>query len=112
MILNNTQQNGFTVSVITDEEASVRNSVQFREELTALLDNGNKRILLSFEKVTYVDSSFLGSMVASLKYAISKGADIYLVNLRKDIYDLLELIRMNKVFKIFDTTEQAIENLQ
>lgn len=112
MILESTQQNGFTVSVITEEEASVRNSARFREEVIALLDSGHKNILLSFEQVTYVDSSFLGSMVAALKYAISKGADIYLVNLRKDIYDLLELIRMNKVFKIFDTTATAIENLQ
>lgn len=112
MILENTKQNGYTVAMITSEEASLRNANDLREALTALLDSGEKHIILSFKRVTYVDSSFLGSMVAALKYAISKGADIYLADLRSDIYDLLSLIRMNKVFKIFETTEQATEQLK
>jgi anti-sigma B factor antagonist len=111
MIIEHTQQQGHTVYAIAVEEASIRNAEEFKTELVTIIDEGHKKILLSFEMVTYIDSSFLGSMVSALKHAISKGADIYLVNLRADIYDLLCLIRMNKVFKIYDTTAEAIEHI-
>ncbi len=112
MIIEKTTQNGFTIATITSQEASLRNANDFKEAMIKLIDEGNRHVILSFERVTYVDSSFLGSMVIALKHAIAKGADMYLVQLRSDIYDLLSLIRMNKVFKIFDTPEQAIKNLQ
>lgn len=111
MILDNKDQNGFTISTITVAEASVRNAEEFKQELFGLIDTGQKQIILNFEKVGYIDSSFLGSMVAGLKHAITKGAEIYLVCLKSDIYDLLTLIRMNKVFKIYNTPEEAIQSI-
>lgn len=108
MILEQKQIAGHNISVITAEEAGLNNADEFRLALLALVDGGTKNIVLSFENVTYIDSSFLGSLVVGLKHAIAKGAEIYLVHLRDDIYDLLCLIRMNKVFKIYRTAEQAI----
>jgi len=111
MILDNKDQNGFIISTINVAEASVRNAEDFKQEIFGLIDSGQKHIILNFEKVEYIDSSFLGSLVAGLKHAIGNGADIYLVCLKSDIYDLLSLIRMNKVFKIYATPDEAIQSI-
>ena len=71
--------------------------------MLTLINEGNLRIALNFAQVSYIDSSFLGAMVSSLKYALAKGGEIYLTNLKKDIIDLLRLIRMDRVFKVFDS---------
>ncbi|HTN45742.1 MAG TPA: STAS domain-containing protein [Flavipsychrobacter sp.] len=111
MIIKVKQQEKYTSVIIAEREASLKNAEAFKTEMMQLVDTGATNMILNFSQVTYVDSSFLGSLVASLKYAISKGSDIYLVELQKDIYDLLHLIRMNKVFKIFDSEEQAVASL-
>lgn len=112
MILEIAKHDNYAIAVISENEASLQNADKFRDEMMQLVNNGVKNIVLSFERVRYVDSSFLGSLVASLKHAIANGSDIHLVNLQKDIYDLLHLIRMNKVFKIYDSAEQAIATLK
>lgn len=112
MILETTTKDRFTLALITEKEASLSNADEFRKEIEALIEGGNKHIIVDFERVVYVDSSFLGSMVSALKHALAAQSEIYIVHLRQDIYDLLSLIRMNKVFKIFDTPQDAIDHLK
>lgn len=95
---------------LTIKEASLVQSDQFKQELFLLLDKGHKRIVINLEEVTYIDSSFLGALVASLKHALFLKADIVLANLNKDILGLFELIRMDKVFSIYQSVEEAVEN--
>lgn len=101
MLLAITEKGKFVVAMITVKEANLDNADKFKEELLELIDKGNPNVVLNFEYVTYVDSSFLGAMVSGLKHALSKGADIYLIRLQKDIDNMLQLIRMDKVFKIY-----------
>ena len=60
------------------------------------------------EEVEYIDSSFLGALVSSLKHVISFKSDIILVGMRKDIVNLFALIRLDKVFKIYDNFNDAL----
>jgi anti-sigma B factor antagonist len=46
--------------------------------------------------------------VAILKHAIGMKLDVILVGLRNDVHDLLKLIRLDKVFKIFGNYNDAI----
>jgi anti-sigma B factor antagonist len=71
--------------------------------MTNLIDQGNLKLMVSFENVAYVDSSFLGALVSVLKYALSKEGDVSVVNLNSDINNLFNLIRMNKVFKVYNS---------
>jgi len=97
----------FVVADVTITEANLSNSDQFKAELVKLLDQHNKIIILDLQDLKYVDSAFLGALVSALKYAISKKLDIVLVGLRTDIRDLIKLIRLDKVFKIYNYAEEA-----
>jgi anti-sigma B factor antagonist len=98
------------VADIQPNEANLTISDNFKEEMMALIDKGNKYIIVNFAQVKYVDSSFLGALVSSLKYAIMNKADIVVAGLNKDIAALFQLIRLDKAFKIFNTPDGAIEN--
>jgi len=88
-------------------EANLSHSEQFKNELIALLNDKQRSIWINMQQVTYVDSSFLGALVAALKHAIGMQRDVVLINLQKDIDDMLKLIRLDKVFKIYDTEQEA-----
>ena len=111
MLLKTTAERGILVAAIQIKEASLKNAEEFRLELITQINKGYHEIILNFKEVEYVDSSFLGALVSSLKYALLSKGDIVLTNLKQDIFDLLCLIRMNKVFKIYKTTEEALEKL-
>ena len=88
-------------------EANLSHSDHFKDELIALLNLKQRSVWLDMQKVTYVDSSFLGALVAGLKHAIAKKNDVVLLSLQKDIEDLLKLIRLDKVFKIYGSEQEA-----
>jgi anti-sigma B factor antagonist len=111
MILQVKQVDQVAQATIIPAEASLAHADQFKEETISLMVNGARLIIVSFENVRYIDSSFLGSLVVALKYALPRNIDIYLVSLKPDVKNLLTLIRMDKVFKIFKDYEEAMETV-
>lgn len=93
---------------IEDSEANLNNSDLFKAQVIQLLNRHEKTVVIDFNKVEYIDSSFLGALVAILKHAMPMKLDVVLVSLRNDVHDLLKLIRLDKVFKIFGSYNDAI----
>ncbi|RWY50315.1 STAS domain-containing protein [Mucilaginibacter gilvus] len=110
MILQTNKHQDVLVVTIQVKEANLTVSEKFKIELFAHIDGGGKYIIVNFEEVTYVDSSFLGKLVSALKHAITNKAEIVVAGLNKDILGLFQLIRLDKAFKIFDSTDSAIAN--
>ena len=103
MILKATPYSDYLLVEVLLKEANLVEADRFKNELINLIDQGNKALVVSFEKVDYIDSSFLGALVSALKYAMSLKADIAVAKLNKDIYNLFHLIRMDKVFKVYNS---------
>lgn len=108
MILKTSDENGIVIAQILVTEANLTQADALKAEMVAVIDKHPKKILADFSQVQYVDSSFLGAMVSSLKYAVANKADIAVVNLPKDIHDLFSLIRLDKVFKIYASVGEAL----
>ena len=109
MIIETITEKNIAVATIVTAEASLKNCDDFKTELIKLIDGDYQHIIISFENVNYIDSSFLGALVSSLKYAITKQCELRLTNLKKDIEALFQLIRVDKVFKIYKTNHEALE---
>jgi len=58
-------------------------SVQLREAIRKLIDNGSKKILLNVGDVSYVDSSGIGELVNSFTNTNKVGGVLKLLNLTK-----------------------------
>jgi anti-sigma B factor antagonist len=101
------EETGHLLAQVNVYEANLSNADNFKQELTSLLNTKKTSVWLDLQQVTYVDSSFLGALVATLKYAITMQCDVVLLGLQKDIEDLLKLIRLDKVFKIFANENEA-----
>lgn len=112
MILKLNETENAVQATIIPEEANLTHAEAFKEEMITIVANGAKLVIVSFENVNYIDSSFLGSLVVALKYAMPRNVDIYLVSLKPDVKNLLTLIRMDKVFKIFKDYQHAMETLK
>jgi anti-sigma B factor antagonist len=85
-------------------------SVQLREAVRKLLDDGKKKILLNLGDVSYVDSSGIGELVSSYTTTNNNGGELKLLNLTKKIRDLLMITKLLTVFETFDSESVACES--
>jgi anti-sigma B factor antagonist len=85
-------------------------SVQLREAVRNLLDQGNKKILLNLGDVSYVDSSGIGELVSSYTTTNNNGGQLKLLNLTKKIQDLLMITKLLTVFETHDSEQAAVSS--
>ncbi len=83
-------------------------SAAFRKEIaTQIVDHG-PRLVFDCSALSYMDSSGLGVFVSCLRKALAEGGDIRLTALKPKVRMLLELTRVDKVFQIFVTVDEAL----
>jgi anti-sigma B factor antagonist len=87
-------------------------SVQLREAVRRLLDDGKKKILLNLGEVAYVDSSGIGELVSSYTTTNNQNGHLKLLNLTKKIQDLLMITKLLTVFETFDSEASALESFK
>jgi anti-sigma B factor antagonist len=81
-----------------------------KDKVHSLVFQGRKQILLNLGKVSYVDSSGLGALVATSVTAKNNGGDIKLLSLTKRIQDLLSISKLLTVFDCYDTEAEALKS--
>lgn len=89
-------------------DASV--STEFKGRMVDWINAGNKRIVLDLSNVDFIDSSGLGSIVSSLK-TIGNDGDLVICGIKETVMGLFRLTRMNRVFQIFTSQQEAIQGL-
>jgi anti-sigma B factor antagonist len=80
---------------------------QFKEEIIKRAEGGARRLVVDLTQIRFLDSSGLGVLVSCLRQLTSLGGDIKISGLRPEIQSLFALTRLNKVFDILATAEEA-----
>jgi anti-sigma B factor antagonist len=81
-----------------------------KDKVHSLVFQGRKQLLVNLGKVSYVDSSGLGALVAASITAKSNGGQMKLLNLTKRIQDLLAISKLLTVFDCYDTEAEALKS--
>ena len=79
----------------------------FKSEVKKLLGEGDKNFVIDMGEVVFVDSSFLGALVACLRSANKEGGEIKIANLLPHMRSIFELTRLHRLFEICDSVEAA-----
>jgi anti-sigma B factor antagonist len=85
-------------------------AVQFKNQMLDIIHSGKNTIILDLSEVDFIDSSGLGALVSSRKTLGSNG-DIILCDVSERVLNIFKVTRMNKVFKIFESKEEALRDM-
>ncbi|MBX3009706.1 MAG: STAS domain-containing protein [Melioribacteraceae bacterium] len=99
-----------TIVNILLNRATLAKAVTFKEYIGELIAKGSNKLVIDLSKCEYVDSTFLGAMVALLKKVNSINGDLRLVYNKEMPSLVFVLTRMDKVFKVFPNLEEAMES--
>jgi anti-sigma B factor antagonist len=82
---------------------------EFKREMTPVLQT-EYRVVLDLNNIQFVDSSGVGAILSCLRTLNAEGGELKICSLTKPVRALFELVRMHKIFDIFETRELAVES--
>jgi anti-sigma B factor antagonist len=82
-----------------------------RKEINEIVEKGATIVLVDFEKVSFINSSGLGALVAALKFVRSAGGELFICSLTEQVKMMVELTKMDRVFKTFTNREQFYQEV-
>lgn len=104
--------NTIIVLDITGEVKLGESAERLSEELSKLLtDQAVEGVILDLENINYMDSTGLGELVGYLSRFQDSGKRLKLVNPNQTVIKLLQLTRLDLVFKVYPSEEKALEDM-
>lgn len=104
------EKNGIMMIRVKEERLDAHNSGDLKTEMNRLFEKGDKNLLVDLEDVRFIDSSGLGALVSGFKNAISNQGNLKLSSLQPQVKSMFELTRLHRVFEIFSSSTEALEN--
>lgn len=101
---------GDVALITTAEELNAHNASQAKEAFELLVDEGCQKIVLDLSSLSFIDSSGLGAIVTALKSARGAGGEIRLCGLSSQVRSIFDLTRLHRVFKTYESQEEAISS--
>ncbi len=98
------------VEVVNLDRATLKEAENFKKILIKDIDEGSRKLVVDLSQCEFIDSTFLGALVVSLKKVTSLGGDLKLVGFQPAVHAMFELTRMFRVFETFGEKEDAIKS--
>jgi len=96
------------VEIVDLTRATLNEAEEFKQRLAEDIEHGHKKLVADLSLCEFIDSTFLGTLVISLKKVTSLGGDLRLVGFQPAVHSMFELTRMYRVFETFNTREDAV----
>lgn len=110
MNLKTEVKNDIVIISVKEERLDAHNSGDLKIEMKRLFEEGTKNILVDLKEVRFIDSSGLGALVSGFKNAISHQGNLKLATLQPQVKSMFELTRLHRVFEIYASAPEALEN--
>ncbi len=106
MKLNQEKFNDVIVVTVTGDVLDASVIGDFKSEMTPIIKS-EYRVVFDMSNIQFVDSSGVGAILSCLRTLNAEGGDLKICSLTKPVRALFELVRMHKIFDIFETRELA-----
>ena len=104
------EKDGILIARVTEKRFDARVAPDFRQKLKERLEGKSKKLVLNLGAVEFLDSSGLGAIVSILKSLDSPGS-MAICNDQGMVSYLFQFTRMNKVFLMVKSEEEASSKL-
>jgi len=88
----------------------IDSSPELKAKVLDLIEEGYMSVFIDFSKITFMNSSGLGSLISTIKEARLKDAGLIIINPTTFIKSLFKLTQLDKILTIYDSLEEALKN--
>jgi anti-anti-sigma factor len=102
------EKDDVVVIYVNLKRATMVEAEEFKQVLVNDIQRDFKKIVVDLSSCEFIDSTFLGSLVVSLKKLTGLGGDLRLVGFQPAVHSMFELTRMYRVFESFKSADEAV----
>ena len=110
MSLTSTVTNNARIVTVNADRIDAAMAIQFKEDMRKQTDDAPDHVILDLSSVSFIDSSGLGAIVASMKQ-LGDHRRLDLAGLTPVVDKVFRLTRMDTVFKLFPSLDDALTAL-
>jgi anti-anti-sigma factor len=82
----------------------------FEEELTKLVEAGQYNLLLDLERLTYINSTGLGLLMATFRQVRQQQGDLVIAKMSDKITNIFNLLGFSRLIHTYSTEEEALNH--
>ncbi|NJD05931.1 MAG: STAS domain-containing protein [Methylococcaceae bacterium] len=97
-----------TLISLKEERIDAHNSLELKDFLQKLLENGQHLLIVDLAAVRFIDSSGLGALLSGYKNANLRQGSLILTGLQPRVHSMFELTRLHRVFEIYSSLDEAL----
>lgn len=83
-----------------------------KEIINTKIDEGYKHFVLNLDNVKIIDSCGVGLIIVANNVTTSRDAKLHLCHIKPFIVKIFDIMRISKHLSIFETEEQALEEVK
>jgi anti-sigma B factor antagonist len=108
-ILQRLTSNVLIVEIKT-ELASQVNVDAFSKILRGQIEKGNKNVVVDLSDIHYFNSSHIGMLISGYTTVVNGRGDMRLASVSERVLKALDITRLNLVFDIYTTVDEAVSS--
>lgn len=98
------------VVAVQVDRATIKEADDFKSKLSEIIDDGFNKLVIDLSQCEFIDSTFLGVLVSTLKRAVRQKGDLKLIGFQPAVRSMFELTRMYRVFDSFSNVDDAVQS--
>jgi anti-sigma B factor antagonist len=92
-------------------EVDLYTAPEFKQQLLEVIQQGARNVVVDFSDTTFIDSTTLGVLVGGVKRLRTNDGQLSLVCSDRNITKIFEITGLDRVFTIYPTRSEALEQL-
>ena len=96
--------------VILEGVLNVDDSILLRDAFLKILKEGAKEVMVDFEKVSFVGSAGLATLIEMMQLLRKAGGKLGCCNINNNIRGLFEITKIHKLITIYDNRALALKS--
>ena len=106
------QKEGIEIYSLRGELIDKNQSIELLQDIQTAISKNNNKIVLYLEDLKYINSSGLSVLINILTKVRKSGGEVAICGVNKKINQLLVITKLNSVFNVRTSIEEAIATLK
>jgi len=100
------------ICTIEGKLSGIEGKGKIQEKIREYLEKNIVKVILDLSKVSWIDSTGLGELIASLSSTKNKGGNLVLTNIQAPVQSLLKMTNLTQIFETFENVDDALVKLR
>jgi anti-sigma B factor antagonist len=106
-----TEENQVQLLSLKGELIDKNQANDLMKSIDGIIETGKNKLLIDLSELKYMNSSGLNVLIQLLSKTRTAGGESVIFNVNKKVNDLLVITKLNTLFKVADTKENALKML-